>query len=708
MELDEGYYSSPRWTYEILDCSMPMTFDTYSNCAHQCAYCFSFFQRAVGTSADDYLHHRVRSVDVERVKRMFTDPDKYAGQFAWYIKRKMVLQWGGLSDGFDWYEKKFGKSLELLKFFVNMDYPISISTKGVWFVDDPEYRAVLKDAKNVHFKYSIITTNERHAQKLEMGTPSPMKRFEALYKLKELGIGATTTRFRPFVPGVSDIDVENIFRESHNAGVYSLTTEWLCLESRASVTAKQRYDLMGEVAGETFGKGFDMLQYYYDNSSHKSGLLRLNYDLKRPMITKMQELADKYGIQFFVSDAHHKESSHSAGCCGLPDTGPLSNINRGQFAEAILIAKRNSKVHWSDIAVYAEDLKNIPFYQAEGFNLGTTRNRANNMYKTMFDYMHNIWNDPKSWMSPARYFGGALVPAGRDDENNIIYLYNKPFVEDGARVQSVAELAVKLGMSGKAKADKYDAMTADGTEWGHVAYPVFILSRGRAHNSTTMRLLSNMKVNYQIVVNPDEATRYAEEWIGADILQLPSGNLSLGASRQWILDYCRNEGISGYWLLDDDITQFYQSGKPVGIRSALSTAERFIDQYDNIASLGISYEGEQQGQPFSVNVNNSVCVWINSTVKDYNYGLKSQALSDLSLTLSILDTKRYCTVRLNEFTLGTSERLGGGLSWWQIKNITEEETLIDADKYHQPLIPSGLMDGGSNVQPLSNELVVIQ
>jgi hypothetical protein len=25
LKLDEGFYGSPRWTYEILDCAMPMT-----------------------------------------------------------------------------------------------------------------------------------------------------------------------------------------------------------------------------------------------------------------------------------------------------------------------------------------------------------------------------------------------------------------------------------------------------------------------------------------------------------------------------------------------------------------------------------------------------------------------------------------------------------------------------------------------------------
>jgi len=32
-------YASPRWSQEILDCSMPMTFDTYSRCSYNCFYC---------------------------------------------------------------------------------------------------------------------------------------------------------------------------------------------------------------------------------------------------------------------------------------------------------------------------------------------------------------------------------------------------------------------------------------------------------------------------------------------------------------------------------------------------------------------------------------------------------------------------------------------------------------------------------------------
>ena len=79
-------YQSPRWSWEFIDCAMPMTFDTYSNCWYNCQYCFATFQRAVWWSKEKYLKKEVKKVDVERVKRMFSEPDKYGWQFKDYIK----------------------------------------------------------------------------------------------------------------------------------------------------------------------------------------------------------------------------------------------------------------------------------------------------------------------------------------------------------------------------------------------------------------------------------------------------------------------------------------------------------------------------------------------------------------------------------------------------------------------------------------------
>jgi DNA repair photolyase len=360
VKIDPGYYASPRWSWEILDCAMPMTFDTYSNCAHQCVYCFAFFQRAIGNSKDAYMYHRVKAVNVEKVKRMFLEPDKYAGQFAPYIKARYVLQWGGLSDGFDWYERHFRTSLELLRFFREIDYPVSISTKGVWFLEDDEYREVLEGATNTHWKYSIITLDPLAMKKLEAGTPTSLERFEAMRQLNELGVGATTLRFRPFVIGTSEHHVDEMFALARDVGCYSVTTEFLCIEKRAGPNHRERYRRISEVVG------YDVWEFYRRHSYSGSGLMRLNYDLKRPHIRKMERVAAENGLKFFVSDAHHKEASAGGGCCGLPETGPLSQWNRGQYSEAMQIAKARGEVRFSDIAGEAEWLKEIPWAGAIG------------------------------------------------------------------------------------------------------------------------------------------------------------------------------------------------------------------------------------------------------------------------------------------------------------------------------------------------------
>ena len=42
----------------------------------------------------------------------------------------------------------------------------------------------------------------------------------------------------------------------------------------------------------------------------------------------------------------------------------------------------------------------------------------------MGDYLHEIWNNPKSSKSPFKYFEGVLYPVGLDENNDVIYKYN--------------------------------------------------------------------------------------------------------------------------------------------------------------------------------------------------------------------------------------------------------------------------------------------
>ena len=129
---------------------------------------------------------------------MFTEPDKYAGQFAEYIKQRKVMQWGGMSDQFDNFERKFGKTLELLRFFKDIDYPLCFSTKATWFTKDERYMELIRGQKNWNFKFSIITLDERKAHIIERGVDSPEERLKAIERIANAGAGGGDIKIASF------------------------------------------------------------------------------------------------------------------------------------------------------------------------------------------------------------------------------------------------------------------------------------------------------------------------------------------------------------------------------------------------------------------------------------------------------------------------------------------------------------------------------
>lgn len=408
------YYQSPRWSNEIADCSMPMTFDTYSNCSYGCLYCFSQFQRAIGGGKDSYFGKVANPVNVERIKKMFSDPDNHAGQFARYIKERRVMQWGGLSDEFDGFERKYGKTLELLRFFKDINYPLCFSTKATWWTKDERYMSLVRGQRNWNFKFSIITLDEKKARIMERGVPSPMERLEAIRRIAEADAGGATLRLRPFIIGISTPSYPDLIREAGNRGASALSTEFMCVEVRSKVL-KDNMPIFNELCG------FDFMEFY-KRYSYSQGYLRLNRKVKEPFIRRMKEECDKYGMRFYVSDAHFKELCCNGSCCGLPANW---NYSRGQFCEALQIAKRNGVVTWKDISKDVEDLHGgYQFIGASGFNMRSSEFKSKFAGMTMADYMRWLWNNPQAGQSPYKMFEGIVSPDGEDEDGNIIYKYN--------------------------------------------------------------------------------------------------------------------------------------------------------------------------------------------------------------------------------------------------------------------------------------------
>lgn len=392
---------------------MPMTFDTYSNCSFGCLYCFSQFQRAVGNGKDAYLAKEVNPVNVEHIKRMFTDPDRYAGQFAQYIKQRRVMQWGGLSDEFDGFERKYGKTLELLRFFKEIDYPLCFSTKATWWTKDERYMSLVRGQKNWNFKFSIITLDEAKAREMERGVPTPMERLEAIRRISEADAGGATLRLRPFIIGISTPSYLDLIREAGERGASALSTEFMCVELRSRVL-KDNMPIFDRLCG------FDFMDFY-KRYSVSTGYLRLNRKVKEPFVRNMKAECDKYGMRFYVSDAHFKEMCCNGSCCGLPSDW---NYSRGQFCEALQIAKKNGVVRWSDISADIYALHGgYPFVGASGFNMRSSEYKSRFCGMTMADYMRWLWNNPQAGQNLYKMFEGIVVPVGKDEDGNLIYKY---------------------------------------------------------------------------------------------------------------------------------------------------------------------------------------------------------------------------------------------------------------------------------------------
>ena len=408
-----AYYDSPRWTNEIADCSMPMTFDTYSNCSFGCLYCFSQFQRAIGNGKESYLQKDVRSVNPKKIMQMFSDPDKHGGQFAEYIKQRRVMQWGGLSDEFDGYEHKYGVTLQLLKFFKDINYPLCFSTKATWWTKDERYMELVRGQKNWNFKFSIITKDEEKARIIEKGVPSPEERLKAIERIANADAGGATLRLRPFIIGISTPTYLDLIRDAGNRGATALSTEFMCVEARSN-SLREKMPIFNELCG------FDFFEFY-KKYSVSSGYLRLNRKVKEPFVKNMEAECKKVGMRFYVSDAHFKELCCNGSCCGLPADW---NYSRGQFCEALQIAKKKGFVTYDDIRADIDQLhSSYQWRRAQGYNNNSCEKRAHFYGMTMADYMRWLWNNPQAGQSPYKLFEGILIPSGKDAEGNIIYKY---------------------------------------------------------------------------------------------------------------------------------------------------------------------------------------------------------------------------------------------------------------------------------------------
>lgn len=211
-------------------------------------------------------------------------------------------------------------------------------------------------------------------------------------------------------------------------------------------------------------------------------------------------------------------------------------------------------------------------------------------------------------------------------------------------------------------------------------YPIYIVSKGRAHCCYTSRFLSQMEVPHVVVVEPSDVSLYKQkvENSFASIIELdmsykdnydvcddlgdsfPRGS---GGARNFCWDHSTALGAKRHWLMDDNtVTGFYYFNnnirQKVRTGAIFSACETFSDRYENLAISGLQYRffcpSNSKRPAYTLNTRVYSYLLIRN---DIPYRWRGRYNEDTDLSLRVLKDG-WCTVLFNAFLAAKSETLG--------------------------------------------------
>lgn len=194
-------------------------------------------------------------------------------------------------------------------------------------------------------------------------------------------------------------------------------------------------------------------------------------------------------------------------------------------------------------------------------------------------------------------------------------------------------------------------------------YPIYIISKGRWETRLTAKALSEIGVNFRIVVEPQEFDKYSAVIDPNKILILPFSNLGQGGipARNWVWEHSIKEGHERHWILDDNIKCFRRlnGGKREKVTdgSCFLYCEEFVDRYENVAMAGMQYtmfavtgsvyNGNRGWKipPFNPNTRVYSCILIKNSIP---YRWRGRYNEDTDLSLRVLKDG-WCTILFYAF-----------------------------------------------------------
>jgi DNA repair photolyase len=242
----------------------------YRGCQHQCIYCDS---RSLCYQIEDFRDILIKENAIELLERE--------------LARKRVkgtIGTGSMNDPYMPLEAKVGLTRRALELIARFRFPVHIITKSDLVLRDLD---LLRRINRVYaaVSFTITTTDDRLAKKIEPGAPLPSARLKAMRTLADAGI-LTGVTMMPILPFIQDTEenITSIVTEAHRHGAtYILPSFGMTLRDRQRSFYYAKLDRLFPGTRQQYERRFGN-QYFAPANQHDA------------LRTVFQDLCEQRGI----------------------------------------------------------------------------------------------------------------------------------------------------------------------------------------------------------------------------------------------------------------------------------------------------------------------------------------------------------------------------------------------------------------------------
>jgi DNA repair photolyase len=317
-------YTNPiSITNQFPFCGLPLRMDSYAGCAFQCTYCFARYR--AGYSYED----NIRPADPVKISRLFQNAleggAKNFGVISQFIRRRVPVHFGGMSDPFQPAETRFRVTEAILRTMVRHHYPTVISTKGSLVCED-RYVRLLREIGPVVVQFSFSTLRDDISKRVEPFSIRPSLLLRTMETLSKAGIHVTC-RWQPYIPGTSEPPSDFVPRVA-STGCRHLALEHL------KVPMERNHALWGALVA---GAGNDLHQVYVGRGARLTGReYVLPVQEKFSTVLETRGYVRKHRMTFGAADNEFQYLSDTECCCSGVDQFPgFENWFKHQIGYAV-------------------------------------------------------------------------------------------------------------------------------------------------------------------------------------------------------------------------------------------------------------------------------------------------------------------------------------------------------------------------------------